>query len=83
MISAVNLPKPNGAATKGDVIDPFVKLELFGTATDCADFRTRTIANSGEKLFHYIIHIYYIFIFLYSIFLYTYIFFKMLFMFIT
>ncbi|GAU97924.1 hypothetical protein RvY_09143-1 [Ramazzottius varieornatus] len=51
VISAVNLPKPNGAATKGDVIDPFVKIDIFGVSTDCAGSRTKTVANNNDPVF--------------------------------
>ncbi|OQV20118.1 Inactive phospholipase C-like protein 2 [Hypsibius exemplaris] len=47
IISAINLPKPTGAATKGDVIDPFAKLEVYGIPSDCCEFRTKTVLNNG------------------------------------
>jgi hypothetical protein len=40
------LPKP-GAATKGEVIDPFVHVSVHGHAEDESDFKTRTINDNG------------------------------------
>ncbi|KAM9710276.1 LOW QUALITY PROTEIN: inactive phospholipase C-like protein 1 [Menidia menidia] len=47
VISAYNLPKPQGSGSKGEVIDPFVVLELHGVPADCAEQRTRT-ANQNQ-----------------------------------
>ncbi|XP_071374869.1 inactive phospholipase C-like protein 1 isoform X2 [Centroberyx affinis] len=52
VISAHNLPKPQGAGAKGEVIDPYVVLELHGVPADCAEQRTRTAAqNQDDPLF--------------------------------
>ncbi|XP_056892284.1 inactive phospholipase C-like protein 1 [Takifugu flavidus] len=52
VISAHNLPKPIGSAAKGEVIDPYVVLELHGVPADCAEQRTRTAAqNQDDPLF--------------------------------
>uniref|UniRef100_A0A3Q3VQU2 Phosphoinositide phospholipase C n=1 Tax=Mola mola TaxID=94237 RepID=A0A3Q3VQU2_MOLML len=52
VISAHNLPKPLGSGTKGEVIDPYVVLELHGVPADCAEQRTRTAAqNQDDPLF--------------------------------
>lgn len=52
MISAHNLPKPQGSGAKGEVIDPYVVLELHGVPADCAEQRTRTAAqNQDDPLF--------------------------------
>uniref|UniRef100_A0A3B5MSP5 Phosphoinositide phospholipase C n=1 Tax=Xiphophorus couchianus TaxID=32473 RepID=A0A3B5MSP5_9TELE len=52
VISAHNLPKPQGSGAKGEVIDPYVVLELHGVPADCAEQRTRTAAqNQDEPMF--------------------------------
>uniref|UniRef100_A0A8C9ZIY8 Phosphoinositide phospholipase C n=1 Tax=Sander lucioperca TaxID=283035 RepID=A0A8C9ZIY8_SANLU len=52
VISAHNLPKPLGSGSKGEVIDPYVVLELHGVPADCAEQRTRTAAqNQDDPLF--------------------------------
>lgn len=49
VISAHNLPKPMGSGAKGEVIDPYVVLELHGVPADCTDFRTRTAAQNQSS----------------------------------
>ncbi|KAG7463925.1 hypothetical protein MATL_G00181820 [Megalops atlanticus] len=52
VISAHGLPKPQGSGSKGEVIDPYVVLELHGVPADCAEQRTRTAAqNQDDPLF--------------------------------
>uniref|UniRef100_H3BZL2 Phosphoinositide phospholipase C n=1 Tax=Tetraodon nigroviridis TaxID=99883 RepID=H3BZL2_TETNG len=52
VISAHSLPKPIGSGAKGEVIDPYVVLELHGVPADCAEQRTRTAAqNQDDPLF--------------------------------
>ncbi|KAM9343985.1 inactive phospholipase C-like protein 1 [Pholidichthys leucotaenia] len=52
VISAHNLPKPQGSGAKGEFIDPYVVLELHGVPADCAEQRTRTAAqNQDDPLF--------------------------------
>lgn len=62
VISGTDLPKPRGAGSKGSVIDPYVLIEVFGAATDCAEHRNRVdsdrlqirnsvFQNSGEFIF--------------------------------
>uniref|UniRef100_A0A3Q2GAG4 Phosphoinositide phospholipase C n=1 Tax=Cyprinodon variegatus TaxID=28743 RepID=A0A3Q2GAG4_CYPVA len=52
VISAHNLPKPQGSGAKGEVIDPYVVLEVHGVPADCAEQRTRTAAqNQDEPMF--------------------------------
>uniref|UniRef100_A0A3P9H0N5 Phosphoinositide phospholipase C n=1 Tax=Oryzias latipes TaxID=8090 RepID=A0A3P9H0N5_ORYLA len=52
VISAHNLPKPQGSGAKGEVIDPYVVLELHGVPADCAEQRTRTAAqNQDDPMF--------------------------------
>eukprot|EP00042_Codosiga_hollandica_P048616 m.547550 g.547550 ORF g.547550 m.547550 type:complete len:529 (-) comp57702_c0_seq1:31-1617(-) len=48
IISAQNLPKPELAMIdKGEIVDPYVTVEIFGIPLDCAKARTRTIINNG------------------------------------
>ncbi|XP_028446190.1 inactive phospholipase C-like protein 1 [Perca flavescens] len=49
VISAHNLPKPLGSGSKGEVIDPYVVLELHGVPADCAEQRTRTAAQNQDN----------------------------------
>uniref|UniRef100_A0A673GVY9 Phosphoinositide phospholipase C n=1 Tax=Sinocyclocheilus rhinocerous TaxID=307959 RepID=A0A673GVY9_9TELE len=52
VISAHSLPKPQGSGAKGEVIDPYVVLELHGVPADCTEQRTRTAAqNQDDPLF--------------------------------
>lgn len=47
VISAQQLPKPYGSGAKGDTVDPYVTIEVFGIPIDCANERTRTVKNNG------------------------------------
>ncbi|XP_043548869.1 inactive phospholipase C-like protein 1 isoform X1 [Chiloscyllium plagiosum] len=49
IISGQMFPKPRGSGTKGDVIDPYVYLEIRGIPADCAEVRTRTVHLNGEN----------------------------------
>uniref|UniRef100_W5K3S9 Phosphoinositide phospholipase C n=1 Tax=Astyanax mexicanus TaxID=7994 RepID=W5K3S9_ASTMX len=49
VISAHSLPKPQGSGAKGEVIDPYVVLELHGVPADCAEQRTRTAAQNQDN----------------------------------
>ena len=40
------LPKPD-AALKGELIDPYVKVETYGIRCDRAKFRTKTVDDNG------------------------------------
>ena len=46
ILSGHQLPKP-GAATKGEVIDPYVSIALHGLPEDEAELRTKTINDNG------------------------------------
>ncbi|XP_036396075.1 inactive phospholipase C-like protein 1 [Megalops cyprinoides] len=50
VIGAHGLPKPQGSGSKGEVIDPYVVLELHGVPADCAEQRTRTAAQNQDDL---------------------------------
>ncbi|KAJ8415058.1 hypothetical protein AAFF_G00007560 [Aldrovandia affinis] len=53
VIGAHGLPKPQGSGSIGEVIDPYVALELHGVPADCAEHRTRTAAqNQDAPLFN-------------------------------
>lgn len=47
MISGQQLPKPKGAGARGDTVDPYVTVEIFGIPSDCAEERTKTIQHNG------------------------------------
>ncbi|VDP06015.1 unnamed protein product [Soboliphyme baturini] len=47
VISAQQLPRPIGSSAKGDSLDPYVIVEIFGLPNDCAEERTKTIENES------------------------------------
>ncbi|XP_053327732.1 inactive phospholipase C-like protein 1 isoform X2 [Spea bombifrons] len=49
IISGQNFPKPKGACAKGDVIDPYVCVEIHGIPADCAEQRTKTVQQNGDN----------------------------------
>uniref|UniRef100_A0A3Q3KMC5 Phosphoinositide phospholipase C n=1 Tax=Monopterus albus TaxID=43700 RepID=A0A3Q3KMC5_MONAL len=49
VISGQNLPKPRGSGAKGDVVDPYVYVEIHGIPADCAERRTRTVTQNGDN----------------------------------
>ncbi|XP_066543926.1 inactive phospholipase C-like protein 1 [Amia ocellicauda] len=50
VISGHSFPKPPGGGAKGEVIDPYVVLELHGVPADCLEQRTRTIPHEDCPL---------------------------------
>ncbi|CAG8557041.1 8548_t:CDS:10 [Paraglomus occultum] len=46
IISGQQLPKPKGQ-TKGEVIDPFVEVELLVPGADSVKYKTKTVNNNG------------------------------------
>ncbi|XP_067303873.1 inactive phospholipase C-like protein 2 [Pseudorasbora parva] len=49
IISGQNLPKPKGSGAKGDVVDPYVYVEIHGIPADCAEQRTKTVHQNGDN----------------------------------
>ncbi|KAJ1187393.1 hypothetical protein NDU88_004169 [Pleurodeles waltl] len=49
IISGQNFPKPKGACAKGDVIDPYVCIEIHGIPADCSEQRTKTVQENGDN----------------------------------
>ncbi|MED6280846.1 Inactive phospholipase C-like protein 2 [Characodon lateralis] len=49
VISGQNLPKPKGSGAKGDVVDPYVYVEIHGIPADCTERRTRTVTQNGDN----------------------------------
>ncbi|KAJ4928337.1 hypothetical protein JOQ06_016129 [Pogonophryne albipinna] len=49
VISGQNLPKPRGSGAKGDVVDPYVYIEIHGIPADCTERRTRTVTQNGDN----------------------------------
>ncbi|XP_077986792.1 inactive phospholipase C-like protein 2 [Glandiceps talaboti] len=47
IISGQQFPKPKGSGAKGDVIDPYVSMEIFGIPADCAEERTKSVPHNG------------------------------------
>ncbi|XP_077108246.1 inactive phospholipase C-like protein 2 [Ranitomeya variabilis] len=49
IISGQNLPKPKGSGAKGDVVEPYVYVEIHGIPADCAEHRTKTVTQNGDN----------------------------------
>uniref|UniRef100_A0A8C5D1W8 Phosphoinositide phospholipase C n=1 Tax=Gouania willdenowi TaxID=441366 RepID=A0A8C5D1W8_GOUWI len=49
LISGQNLPKPRGSAAKGDVVEPYIYVEIHGIPADCAEQRTKTVSQNGDN----------------------------------
>ncbi|KAG7500681.1 inactive phospholipase C 2 [Solea senegalensis] len=49
VISGQNLPRPRGSGAKGDVVDPYVYVEIHGIPADCTERRTRTVMHNGDN----------------------------------
>ncbi|XP_028399821.1 inactive phospholipase C-like protein 2 [Dendronephthya gigantea] len=47
IISGQQFPKPKMSGTKGEVIDPFVSVSVYGIPADTVQEKTRTITNNG------------------------------------
>ncbi|XP_071853664.1 inactive phospholipase C-like protein 2 isoform X2 [Apostichopus japonicus] len=48
IISGQQFPKPRGSEAKGNVIDPYISMEIFGIPADCAEERTKTVSHNGH-----------------------------------
>jgi len=46
IISGHQIPKPNDTS-KGEIIDPFIKIDVFGVDSDRAEYKTKVIDNNG------------------------------------
>ncbi|XP_048416744.1 inactive phospholipase C-like protein 2 [Stegostoma tigrinum] len=49
IISGQNLPKPKGSAAKGDVVEPYVYVEIHGIPADCTEQRTKTVTQNEDN----------------------------------
>ncbi|XP_028835759.1 inactive phospholipase C-like protein 2 isoform X2 [Denticeps clupeoides] len=49
IISGQNVPKPKGSGAKGDIVDPYVYVEIHGIPADCAEQRTKTVHQNGDN----------------------------------
>uniref|UniRef100_A0A3B5KMK3 Phosphoinositide phospholipase C n=1 Tax=Takifugu rubripes TaxID=31033 RepID=A0A3B5KMK3_TAKRU len=49
IISGQNFPKPKGSGAKGDIVDPYVYVEIHGIPADCAEQRTKTVNQNGDN----------------------------------
>ncbi|KAG1659077.1 Inactive phospholipase C-like protein 2 [Nymphon striatum] len=50
--SAQQLPRPTGSTAKGDGIDPYVTVQIFGIPADCFESRTKTVSNQESFEFN-------------------------------
>ncbi|KFO31986.1 Inactive phospholipase C-like protein 2 [Fukomys damarensis] len=48
IISGENFPKPKGSGAKGDVVNPYLYVEIHGIPADRAEQRTKTVNQNGE-----------------------------------
>jgi len=46
LVSGWQLPKESGTP-KGEVIDPYVKIRMYGVPDDCKRYKSKVIANNG------------------------------------
>ncbi|PVD33253.1 hypothetical protein C0Q70_04505 [Pomacea canaliculata] len=46
IISGIQIPKPNDSK-KGEVIDPFIKIEVHGAPSDNAEYSSKVVTNNG------------------------------------
>ena len=53
MLSASHLPKPEGERNTSDLVDPYVKLEMFGVKDDCSEHKTTPITDNGELTIYF------------------------------
>ncbi|CAD5126015.1 DgyrCDS14191 [Dimorphilus gyrociliatus] len=51
IISGQYLPKPSKTLAKGNVIDPYVQVEVFGIPADCAERNTKTVPQTDNPVF--------------------------------
>ena len=49
IISGQHIPKP-GNTSLGDVIDPYVKVKIYGHPADEANFKTKPVRNNGNVI---------------------------------
>lgn len=47
MISGSHLPKPEGEKHSSDLVDPYVKIEVFGVKDDSYEFKTNPVSDNG------------------------------------
>lgn len=51
MISGSHLPKPEGEQNTSDLVDPYVKVDVFGVKDDGYEFKTAPVTDNGERDF--------------------------------
>ena len=47
MISGQHLPKPLKGSATGEIIDPYVKIEIKGLSCDSREFKTKYVSDNG------------------------------------
>ena len=50
LLSAQNLPKPEGARKDSEIIDPYVNIHVLGIQEDCCKVHSRVINDNGQLL---------------------------------
>lgn len=50
VLSGTHLPKPEGERDTSDLVDPYVKLEVYGVKEDCTEFKTAAVTDNGNLL---------------------------------
>ena len=53
LISAQQLPKPEGSVSKVDTVDPYIVVRIIGIPADSHEYRTYAVKNDGNKLINY------------------------------
>lgn len=48
ILSGTHLPKPEGEQDTSDLVDPYVKLEVFGVKEDCCEYKTQSVNDNGK-----------------------------------
>ena len=48
LISAQQLPKPEGSVSKIDTIDPYIVVRVIGIPADSHEYRTYAVKNNGK-----------------------------------
>ena len=49
VISGQQLPKPKASGAKGNTVDPYVTVEVFGIPADCVEERTKAVQHSRQS----------------------------------
>lgn len=50
MISGHHLPKPEGGSKTGEIIDPYVVIQLVGVPEDRRQVKTKPVNDNGKEV---------------------------------